>query len=180
MQRSKGMLFIVGLVMAAAAFAAETGTALKPDDVKAEPFRDAKTVTNIAKGDRVEILTRKGGWLQIKVAGKQGWVRMLSVKRGEAAKGDAGKEASAVAGLATGRTGTGQVVSTTGVRGLGEEDLKEAKFDAAELKRFEAQRVSAQAAQQFARAGKLTAQKIAFLPEPKQAAQSETGDGGRN
>jgi hypothetical protein len=174
------MWLIAGLLVAATALAAETGTALKSDDVKGEPFRDAKTVATIAKGDRVDILTRKGGWLQIKVGSKQGWVRMLSVRRGEAGKADAGKDASAIAGIATGRTGTGQVVSTTGVRGLGEEDLKQAKFDEAELKRFEAQRVSAQAAQQFARAGNLTAQKIAFLPEPKQAAQSETGDGGRN
>jgi len=179
MRRSTWIVLFAGLLMTATAMAAEMGTALKADDVKSEPFRDAKTVAKIGKGDRVEILTKKGGWLQIKVAGKQGWVRMLSVKRGEAGATSAGKDASAIAGLATGRTGTGQVVSTTGVRGLGEEDLKEAKFDEKELKRFEAQRVSAQTAKAFAQSGKLTARQVAFLPAPAKAAASEAGGGGR-
>jgi len=176
--RLSPMLLIVGLLLGADAQAAETGTALKTDEIKAEPFRDAKSIGSIAKGDAVEIVAKKSGWLQIKVHGKQGWVRMLSVRRGEAGKQDAAKEAGSIAGLATGRTGTGQVVSTTGVRGLGEEDLKEAKYSEEEIRRAESYRVSAQAAQKFAQAGKLTPQQMAFLPEPKRAASSGT-DGGR-
>jgi uncharacterized protein YgiM (DUF1202 family) len=104
------MLLIAGLLVAAVAQGAETGTVLKADDIKAEPFRDAKTVGNVAKGDSVEIVSKKSGWLQVKARGKQGWVRMLSVRRGEAGKQDAAKEAGSIAGLATGRTGTGRVI----------------------------------------------------------------------
>jgi uncharacterized protein YgiM (DUF1202 family) len=158
------------LILGAPAHAQETGTALKPDDIKSEPFKDAKTLGRIAKGQRVEILARHSGWLEIKADGKRGWVRLLSVRRGQAEGADAGKELGGVAGLATGRAGTGQVVSSTGVRGLSEADLKNAKFDEAQLQRAEAQAVPAADAKAFAAQGKLAAQQVAFLPEPKSGA----------
>jgi hypothetical protein len=149
----------------------ETGTALKADEIKAEPFKDAKTVGKIAKGDRLEIVARQSGWLQVKAGSRKGWVRMLSVRRGQAGQKDAGKEISGVAGLATGRAGTGEVVSSTGVRGLGEEDLKEAKFDEAQIAKAESFAASATDARTFAAQGKLKAQKVGFLPDPKGAAK---------
>ncbi len=145
----------------------ETGTALKPDEIKAEPFKDAKTLGKIAKGDSLQILARQSGWLKVKAGTKTGWVRLLSVRRGQAAQANASKEIGAVAGVATGRTGTGQVVSTTGVRGLDAEELKAAKFDAKQIAKAESLTVSADEAQRFAAEGGLAAQKIKFLPEPK-------------
>jgi uncharacterized protein YgiM (DUF1202 family) len=160
-----GVLLALGAVPAPAE-AQETGTALKPDEIKSEPFKDAKTVGQIAKGQRVDILARQSGWLEIKANGKRGWVRLLSVRRGQAAGADASKEIGGVAGLATGRAGTGQVVSSTGVRGLSEGDLKNAKFDEAQVKRAEAMAVPAAQAKTFAAQGKLAAQQVAFLPDP--------------
>lgn len=164
-------LMLCALVTIGAAAVQETGTALKPDDIKAEPFKDAKTVGKIAKGDRVEILARQSGWLQVKAGTKRGWVRMLSVRRGQAAGTDVGKEVGGIAGIATGRAGTGQVVSSTGVRGLSEEELKEAKFDEAELQRAEAFAVAAADAKAFAAQGKLAAREMAFLADPKAGAR---------
>jgi len=169
------ILAAIGLLAAAPAPAAETGVALKADEIKAEPFKDAKTLGALTKGDKVEILSKQGGWLQIKGAKGNGWVRILSVKRGAAGKKDAAAELGGVAGLATGRAGTGQIVSTTGVRGLSEEQLKAAKYDEAELKKAEANAASAQAAGQFAAQAKLAGIQVAFLPEPRQSAQSQPG-----
>jgi hypothetical protein len=163
-----GLALVLSAMLALVAAAApETGTALKPDDIKVEPFKDAKTVGRIAKGDRVEILARQSGWLQVKAGTKRGWVRMLSVRRGQAAGTDVGKEVGGIAGVATGRAGTGQVVSSTGVRGLSEQELKAAKFDEAELRRAEAFAVAAADAQAFAAQGKLAARQMAFLADPK-------------
>jgi uncharacterized protein YgiM (DUF1202 family) len=151
--------------------AQETGTALKADEIKAEPFKDAKTLGKIAKGDKVEILGRQSGWLQVKAGSKKGWVRMLSVRRGQAGQKDAAQQIGGVAGLATGRAGTGEVVSSTGVRGLSEEELKGARFDEAQVVKAESHAASAADAKTFAAQGKLTAQKIAFLPDPKARAR---------
>jgi uncharacterized protein YraI len=160
-----------GTLILGAAAAQETGTALKPDNIKAEPFKDAKTIGKVAKGDRVEILARQSGWLRVKAGGKLGWVRMLSVRRGQAAGTDVGKEVGGIAGIATGRAGTGQVVSSTGVRGLSEEELKAAKFDEAELQRAEAFAVAAADAKAFAAQGKLAVREVAMLTDPKAGAR---------
>ncbi|TAN72610.1 MAG: SH3 domain-containing protein [Gallionella sp.] len=151
------------------AHAGENGVTIKADELKAEPFRDAKTVGALAAGDKVEILKKDGGWLQIKSAKGNGWVRMLSVRRGGARKTAAGGELAGLAGLASGRAGTGRVVATTGIRGLDEEELKAAKYDETELKLAESYSTSRAAAQKFAAKGKLVARSMDYLPDTGEA-----------
>lgn len=161
------ILVLLGMSLFAAspALAEETGTALKPVEIKAEPFRDAKRVGALKAGDKVEILNRRAGWFQVKSAKGSGWVRMLSIRRGEARKRTV--DAEGILGLASGRAGTGRVVATTGIRGLSEEDLKTAKFNEKELKKIESFAVTSQAAEKFAAQGNLVGQKIEYLPLPK-------------
>ena len=134
----------------------------KMDSLRAEPFADAKTVGSLAKNDSVEILTKKGAWLQVKSKKSTGWVRLLSVKRGGASS-----SGSAISDVASGRTGTGKVVSTTGIRGLSAEELKTAKFNEAEMAKMENYGISADEAQKFAIAGGLSTSQLAYLKGPK-------------
>jgi hypothetical protein len=162
------VVLLAGALLAAGAWAGQAGTTLKADELKAAPFRDAKTVGRLASGDKLDILKQQGGWYQVKSAKGAGWVRMLSVRRGEARKGG---ELAGLAGLASGRAGTGKVVATTGVRGLNEEDLKSAKFDEAEVKRMEANTVSKDEARKFAAQAQLKSVKLDYLPKPEGGAQ---------
>ncbi len=146
---------------ARAGMAGEAGTALKADDIKAEPFRDAKTVGRLAAGGRVDIVKRDGGWFQIS-APKKGWVKMLSIRLGTGTPATAVKP-SGVAALASGRAGTGKVVASTGVRGLNEEDLKNAHFDEKELKLDESYAASRQDAEKFAAKARLKARRVDYL-----------------
>lgn len=166
MKPLKYWLLTAALLLPVTTMATEMGTALKADSVRAEPYADAKTTGNFARGDKLEILTKQGAWLKVKTARTTGWVRLLSVKRGNLAKSNG---AAGVLGLASGRAGTGQVVATTGVRGLGEEDLKAAKFNEAEIKALEANTVSVEQGQQFASAASLKALKLPYLPKPGSA-----------
>jgi hypothetical protein len=158
------LVLLLTLFWTIVVWAGEAGTALKSDSLKAEPYGDAKTVGNLNRGDKVDILAKQGAWLQIKAGKTTGWVRLLTVKRGTSGSSS---EAGGVLALASGRAGTGQVVSTTGVRGLGEEDLKAAKFNEEEVKTLEANTVNASEAKQFATSGGLIARKLDYLPEPK-------------
>lgn len=158
-------LMVCALLLSGALHAAESGTALKTDDIKAEPFRDAKSVAKLATGDKVDILKKDGGWYQVKSAKGSGWVRMLSIRKGDATKGSS--SASGLLALSSGRAGTGKVVATTGIRGLNEEELKAAKFDEAEVKRAESYATDKKAAAKFAAAGKLAARPFDYLPAPK-------------
>jgi hypothetical protein len=171
MARSIGTFLVTFLFTAATAIAGEAGTLLRADNLMEEPFRDAKIVGSLAAGDKVEILNKQGGWFQIKSMRGNGWVHMLSVRRGEARKG--GVDATGLLGLASGRAGTGHVVATTGIRGLSEEDLKAAKYNETELRKAESFGVTEAEAKKFAAEGKLVARKVEYLPAP------ETGKGGR-
>ena len=155
------------LLGANAALAGEAGSVVKNDELKAEPFRDAKTVAALAAGDKVDILKKDGGWLKVRSAKGNGWVKMLSIRRGDARKGTG--DAAGLLGLASGRAGTGRVVATTGIRGLNEEELKAAKFDAAQLKLAESYITSRAEAQKFAAKGKLAAHQVEYLPAPDSA-----------
>jgi Bacterial SH3 domain len=152
------LLLLMALGANIHALAGDAGTALKTDTLRKEPYADAKTVGNLAKNDSVEILAKKGAWLQVKSKKSTGWVRLLSVKRGAASS-----SGSSVADIASGRSGTGKVVSTTGIRGLSAEELKAAKFNEEEIKKMESYQASTSAAQSFANAGGLSTNKMAYL-----------------
>ena len=148
---------IAVLLLLPALALADTGTVLKDDALRAEPFADARSTGNLKRNDAVEILEKKGAWLRVKSGKQSGWVRLLSVRRGSATQGN---EAAGVLGLASGRAGTGQVVSTTGVRGLSAEELKAASFNEAEVQKMESYSVSADQARQFAGDGGLKNRKL--------------------
>ncbi|MBP7633762.1 SH3 domain-containing protein [Candidatus Ozemobacteraceae bacterium] len=144
--------------------AAETnvGSAVKIDEIKDEPFRDAKTVGTLAKGDRVEIEGKQGGWLSVKSGKGNGWVRMLSIRRAER-PAKSGYTVDGILSLASGRAGTGKVVATTGIRGLNEETLRTAQFNAGQLALLESYRVTLLQARDFAARGRLEARAVGYL-----------------
>lgn len=142
--------------------AVETGSALKADIIRKEPFSDAKKTGDINRGEQLQILGKKGAWLNIKTAKASGWVRLLSVKRGASSSSN---QIKGVLDIASGRAGTGKVVATTGVRGLNEEELKNAKFNEVEMKKLESYTITSQQAQQFAKSGGLKAIRFNYLPE---------------
>lgn len=151
-------------VVASEGNAADPGVAVRSCQIMSEPFKDAREVTSLQEGDPVEILKRKGGWLQVSHKGKTGWVRMLSIRRGASGqKASAATEASGLLGLATGRAGSGNVVAATGVRGLDEEELKEAAFNEKELQLLKKYRTSKKEAQEFSNQAGLNVQKVPFI-----------------
>ncbi|MEN6469387.1 MAG: SH3 domain-containing protein [Smithella sp.] len=145
--------------------AAETGSALKADVIRFEPYTDAKKTGAITRGEKLHILGKKGAWLNVKTAQAKGWVRLLSVKRGG---GSAGNEVKGVLDVASGRAGTGKIVATTGVRGLNEEELKSAKYNGAEVAKLESYTQTSQQGRQFAKSGGLKAVKFDYLPESQE------------
>jgi hypothetical protein len=151
------------LLLASFSLAAETGSALKNDSIRIEPFADAKISGNFSRGESLQILKKKGAWLQVKTKKTTGWVRLLAVKRGSSTSGN---QTAGVLALASGRAGTGQIVATTGVRGLSAEQLKAAEFNATEINLLETYTLNAAQGRQFASAGKLKAVALTELAAP--------------
>jgi len=157
-------LLLAALFLPVVSLAAETGSALKADVIRKEPYSDAKKTGDIARGEKLQILGKKGAWLNVKTTKAGGWVRLLSVKRGAASSGS---QVKGVLDVASGRAGTGKVVATTGVRGLNEEELKNAKYSEVEVKKLESFTITSGQAQQFAKSGGLKAVKFNYLSEPQ-------------
>lgn len=163
------ILIIIGLASPITGVSGEAGTALKADTLRSTPFADSKSVGTLNKNDAVDILAKKGAWLQVttqKSTGKKstGWVRLLSVKRGAASSGN---QIKGLADVASGRAGTGKVVSTTGIRGLSAEELKTAQFNENEMKKLESYTLTPGDGQKFAAAGGLKASKLPYFTGAK-------------
>lgn len=158
--------FLWGLLVAALFLpgicpAVETGSALKNDILRKEPYSDARKTGDIKRGEKLWIIGKKGAWLNVKTAKTGGWVRLLAVKRGASG----GNEIKGVLAVASGRAGTGKVVATTGVRGLQEEELKNAKYNEAEVRKLEGYTQTAKQGRQFAQSGGLKPVRLDYLPQ---------------
>lgn len=144
---------------------------MRTEKLYSEPASTAKVTASVAKGTRVDILAKQGGWLRVKTERATGWVRLLSVRSGVGGLGGAG--VGDVVGAATTRSDPTRVVAVAGLRGLNDENLKQAKFNAEELARMEARHVSATQARSFASQSGLAVVHVPDLPKP-QAGQSST------
>lgn len=140
---------------------AEPATVIRATELKKEPATDAATVAQLPENSAVEALERKSGWTRVKARGTEGWVKMLTLRYG-----DAGTARSGDGGLSRlfsrGRTGTSNTHVTTGVRGLDAEQLKSAQPNGAELKKLEGFSANANAAGSFAAKGKLQATQVDY------------------
>lgn len=157
-------LLLAALCASSFSLAADTGTLTRAETLRLKPFADAKAVAPAASGSKVVIVSRNGGWYQVKAGSKTGWVRMLSVRRSAAAS----SSITGIAAVASGRAGTGKVTTTTGVRGLDSAELATATFDEAQIAKAETYRVDRKSADGFAKAAKLTVRKVQPLPAPVQ------------
>jgi hypothetical protein len=155
-------LILSACLVATPALAA-SGQMLKDEDMRAAANLKAASVGQVAKGAKVDVLGRQGGWTQISSGGRTGWVRILSVRTTVESGGDL----SGLVQAGTRRSDSSRVVATAGLRGLSEEELKSAHYDAAELARLDRYMVDRGAAEQFARAAGLRSISLDYLPEPQ-------------
>lgn len=161
------LLLLCGLSLGAQADPAQV---IRATELKDKPFSDAATLLPLAEKAVVNVLAREGGWYKVKVQGKEGWVRMTTLRLGDgsAKPGDSGV-GSALQFLSTGRSGSSGVTVATGVRGLDAADITNAKPDPKAVEGMDTLAVNADEARRYAAEQKLQAQKIAYLPDPKQA-----------
>jgi len=152
-------LLLVLLLLPLVAWA-EPATTIRATELKKEPAVDADTLAALPANTAVDAAERKGGWVRVKAAGAQGWVKMLSLRYGESTskKGDTGL-AQAINVARTGSSGT-QV--TTGVRGLDEKELANAQPNASELAKLDKFAADEKGAARFAANGKLGAQTVDY------------------
>jgi hypothetical protein len=177
------------LVLTTAVAASSGGVIVRTAMLKDKPAFDAKAVTTLSPGAKVNVLERQGGWQKVNLQAStnvQGWVRTYEVRTdidpgtNPSVVKSKGSDDGVLGGLAgLSRAGAGLfgsrktnnerdgMVATIGVRGLSEADLKKAKPSPTELARMMQYSVDAEAARQYAQAGELQSRSVEALAEVK-------------
>jgi hypothetical protein len=149
-----------------AAHAGETAYTVRTTEVKAKPFSDADTLSSLPEKSKVEVLERKSSWLRVKSDNATGWVKMLSLRFGDAAQKKSGDSGLGALFNVAATGGSGSTVST-GVRGLSEENLKNPHPNPQAMKELQRYATGKKGAQNFAKSGKLAMRQIDYLPPAK-------------
>lgn len=168
---------LLGAVLSVSSVQAAPGTLLRDESLRSQPSATASVAAQVSRGTSVDIVTRRGGWLQVRTARAQGWVRLLSVRAGQGGSGGAGL--GDVVGVATRRSDPTRVVSVAGVRGLNEDQLRQARFDADELARLDNHTATLSQARSHASKAGLASVNVPSLPRP-QAHMEPSNNGATN
>jgi len=144
---------------------AAPGTLLRDETLRAQASVTASVAGHVSRGTSVDIVTRRGGWLQVRTLRAQGWVRLLSVRAGKGGSG--GADLGDVVGVATRRSDPSRVVSVAGVRGLSEDQLRQARFDAGELSRLDNHAATLSQGRNHASRSGLASINVPSLPRPQ-------------
>lgn len=160
------MRYLYALVLfaslAAPAGAAQVAVTVRSTEIKQQPFSDAKTIATLGEKVSVNVLSRRGGWVNISSGKGKGWVRMLSLRSDSTAKqrGNSGLQSL----INVGRSGSSGITVATGVRGLSEEDLRNAHPNPGEFEKLQKYAVNKSKAEKFARDARLKARQLDYLP----------------
>lgn len=156
------------LALSTAAHAAQSGITRAAADLRAAPYNDANLIIALVKDTQLQILGRRGAWLQVNVeAYGAGYVRLHLVRIGDSAD----RERSSFSGVAslwrslTGRSGSSGLVATTGIRGLEDQDLRNARANPDALAALEAYQATDEQARMRAEQAGLAAQQVAYEPK---------------
>lgn len=155
----KGLLIalLLGLGLGAHAQSLEV---IVPTELRATPALDGKVLVRLAKGNKVEQIEAQSGWVKVKFARYEGWVRIANLKTGEAAPTAAAPASSGPSLASLLAPQSNRPIATTGARGLTKEDLAKAQPAPAEMDQLEKYAINMAQAETFARSGKVVAQRI--------------------
>ena len=155
----------VCLLLAASAHAGETGTVIRASPLLAQPYSDAASQGVVRGETGVEILERQGGWYRVQADdGQSGWLRLSSIRLGEAEEEEAGGFWASLFSF-TGRANTRTASATTGIRGLSEAEIRDAKPDLVAVQRLDAFASDERDARRFAKTLGLATRNVQPLPE---------------
>ncbi|WP_157670652.1 SH3 domain-containing protein [Chitinibacter sp. GC72] len=134
---------------------AEPGTVIRKTDLRDKPFLDAAVVGNVSSNTQVDIQSRKGAWMQVKLpSGQAGWIKLLNVRT------SSGTTSSSTALANVIKTGSSGKTVTTGVKGLSAEEIQNARPNLAEVAKMSSYAANSADAQKTAQANQLIAVQV--------------------
>jgi hypothetical protein len=132
-------------------------------DLKAQPFSDAPTLKTLSENQKLDVLSRKASWMEVKAQDTVGWVKMLSLRFDSkvAESGGAGETAKSVFGFL--RTGSSGSTATTAVKGWSKESFANLVPNPDAFEKVKTFSVAKQEASSFAKQENLKDQEQAYV-----------------
>jgi hypothetical protein len=97
---------------------------VRSTELKAKPFSDAETLKSLKENQKLDVVSRKASWTEVKAQDTVGWVKMLSLRFEGKEGGGNSLGAFVQSGFELKRgTDTGST-TTTAVKGLDKESFK--------------------------------------------------------
>jgi hypothetical protein len=155
--RAAKLFLLIFLGLAAPAWAQGQAFTNRATELKEQASAESRTLDNLRENTEVKVVSRGGGWTRVEAGGKAGWVRVFHLRfPATTTTGESGGVLSGLTSALTGKSRSQQAgIQTVGVRGLSPEELKNASPDAEALKRMQSYAADKNAAERFAREGKL-------------------------
>lgn len=156
---------LAALLAAPLVHGADNALVVNPSPLRAGPERTAEAKQLLRQGERVAVLSRQAGWVEVKTGGNiTGWVHMTGLKLGSPSVAQRTGGFFRWLGRGAGSRTASNSNVTIGVRGISEEDLARAQPNPAALAQMEAVPSGPEVGKQFGQSKSLQAQSVAYLP----------------
>ncbi len=156
-------LFLFSLFSGPGHAAEQSASTLQETTLRESASNSAASVAELPAQAQVSIISRQGGWYEVKSSsGKQGWLPLLAVRFDSAANARSSSLSGLIQGSSPVAAGSGVA---TGVRGMTDEQLQAGNASGGSaLQQLNSFSVAPADAAAYARAGDLHSQAINYAP----------------
>lgn len=152
------------------AHAQERAIVVRETELKKQPYLDAMNLATLKVEEKIDLISRKASWMEVRYGSQQGWVKMLSlrfianaldVKDAKEGKSSTSNTLKSLYNLGT--TGKSGSTVTTAARGLDENKFAQASPNPTALAQVQSYASNKVDAEQFAFEMKLKEQQQAYI-----------------
>lgn len=158
-------ILIAGTLMSAPSmsFAQAQATVIRNTELKAKPFSDAETLKSLKENQKLDVVSRKASWTEVKAQDAVGWVKMLSLRFEDHGTKSFSLTETLVSGASLQKgTNTGST-TTTAVKGLTPESFKNLSPNMDSFQKMQSFNVEKTVAKNFATQRNLSDQELAYV-----------------
>lgn len=142
--------------------APQQASVVRQTDLKAQAFSDAATLKVLPENLKIDVLSRKASWMEVKAQGTLGWVKMLSLRFDNKVESSTGIGGLAKSLFDASKSGGGSSV-TTGAKGFDKEKFIHPTPNPEALAKMKQFNTPKGDASNFAKQEKLNEQQQAYL-----------------
>jgi len=98
-------------------------TVARSAELKAQPFSDAATLKQLAENQKLDVISRKASWMEVRTQDLTGWVKMLSLRFDTKSESSSSTGNTVKSLFSLVKTGSSGSTTTTGAKGWSKESF---------------------------------------------------------